>query len=306
MDNAVFVCPLYDMKNHFELALNLYKSKLEHGIDSDLIFIFSNEEQKNRFELLVSENCDGEKLKYAILPAEMDQYTAKAVTKKIYGLEKYMNDYDYIILVDCEACFIKNFDAGELAKKIWDSRSMLAANLSPDGFFIMRNCYKAMGLYYNKKLRKALGTYKYNFWFNELQVYKCEYLHGFFTWLEKFDKAKIFNTWDCFEYYVFFAYLCLEHDFGIRKYPYLCMGGINEYLDIFNIKKQRKILKKMNVHWTSSMEAVSDDTVMLFHLDRSKQTGGYGYNHIWRNMMRFIIKRYLCLIKELPQNIRNQ
>lgn len=48
-----FLCPLFDMKNHFDLALNLYKSKIEYNIDSDIIFIFSNQEQKDKFALRV-------------------------------------------------------------------------------------------------------------------------------------------------------------------------------------------------------------------------------------------------------------
>ncbi len=58
----------------------------------------------------------------------------------------------------------------------------------------MRKYYKTMEIYYNKKLRKSLGRYKYNFWFNELQVYKCLYLVDFFKWLKGFDNEKIYNT----------------------------------------------------------------------------------------------------------------
>ena len=32
---AAFICPLYDMKNHFDLALKLYQSKLEYKIKED-------------------------------------------------------------------------------------------------------------------------------------------------------------------------------------------------------------------------------------------------------------------------------
>ena len=72
-----------------------------------------------------------------------------------------MNNYDYIISTDCEVAFVKYFNVGQLAEEIWDSRGMLASNISPNGFFLMRICYKTMGLYYNKKLRKSLGIYKY-------------------------------------------------------------------------------------------------------------------------------------------------
>lgn len=301
VSNAAFVCPLYDMKNHFDLAIDLYKSKLEFKIDADLIFVFSNEEQKDKFALQVHNELGEDNILYNIMPDELLKYKAQAVTKKLYGLKKFMNRYDYIILTDCETKFIRHFDAEKLADEIWNSHNMLAANISPDGFFIMRNCYKQMGLYYNKKLRKALGRFKYNFWFNELQVYKCSYLPDFFNWLNNFDIEKIYNTWDCFEYYVFYAFLCLEHGMQIKKYHYICMGGINEYMDIFSIKKQKNIIKNMELHWTSSKEDISDQVVMRFHCDRSKENGGYGYSYAQSKIkiLKMIIKRYLILIKDM-------
>lgn len=291
------------MKNHFDLALNLCKSKIDHNIDADLIFIFSNEKQKDKFALRTEKELGIENLLYNIMPNELSVYKAKAVTKKLYALNKFMNNYDYIILIDCESEFVRHFEAGKLAQEIWDSHNMLASNISPDGFFIMRKCYKQMGLYYDKKLRKALGGFKYNFWFNELQVYKCSYLSNFFEWLSNFDIEKIYNTWDCFEYYVFYAYLCLRHSMQIKKYHYICMGGINEYMDGFSTKKQKSIIKNMNLHWTSSKEDISEQIVMRFHLDRSKEIGGYGYSGVENKMiiLKLIIKRYLILIKEIPE-----
>ena len=226
------------MKNHFDLALNLYRSKLEYKIDSDLIFIFSNREHKDKFAQRLKDELGVDNMIYSIMPSELSCYQAKAVTKKLYGLKEFMNQYDYIIITDCETEFVRNFDVFKLSKEIWDSHNMLASNISPDGFFIMRTCYRQMGLYYNPKLRKALSCFKYNFWFNELQVYKCSYLPGFFDWLGNFDIEGICNTWHCFEYYVFYAYLCLEYDTEIKKYHYICVGGINEYIDIFSTKKQ--------------------------------------------------------------------
>ena len=308
--NTAFICPLYDMKNHFDLAVGLYKSKIEHRIDADLIFIFSNVDQKDKFAKRLKAELDVQNMLYSIIPEELNVYSAKAVTKKLYALREYMNNYEYIILTDCEAAFVRDFDADGLAKEIWDSRSMLASNISSNGFFIMRKCYKAMGLYYNKRLRKALGLFKYNFWFNEMQVYKCSYLPNFFEWLDKFDIEKICNTWDCFEYYVFYAYLCLVHNIKIKKYHYLSLGGINEYMFTFSLKKQKRIIKKMNSHWTSSGEALSDNIVMRFHLDRTKQTGSYGYINkriprIWQYAKQ-IVKRYLIMIKEIPEMLQEQ
>lgn len=240
MKKVGFACPLYDMKNHFELAMNLYKSKIENEIDNDLYFIFSNFEQKEKFTEQLKSVLPKEKLKYLVVPDSYNNYNAKAVSKKFYALNMLKEQYEYIILTDCESLFIKHCDFGDLAEYIWDNRTMLNSNKSPDGFFIMRSCFKTMGLANNKKLLRDTEYYTYNFWFNELQVYKCEYLHGFFKWLEHHNEQDIYNNYSCFEYYVFYAYLLLEHNFHIKKYTYNSFGGINEYLFRFKLETQKK------------------------------------------------------------------
>ncbi|MBQ7544688.1 MAG: hypothetical protein IJT02_07065 [Synergistaceae bacterium] len=52
-----------------------------------------------------------------------------------------MNQYDYIILVDSEAKFIKRCDFAELSASIWNSNSMFASNISYNGFFVLRRCF---------------------------------------------------------------------------------------------------------------------------------------------------------------------
>lgn len=298
MIDVAYICPLYDMKNHFDLALNLLQSKINNEVIGDLIFIFSNKEHKNKFNEMMKKNYVQEELKCVILPQEFEKYKSKAVTKKLYGLQRFMYEYTYIILVDCESIFIKNFDSGKLCKMIWDSRSMLASNISPDGFNIMRSCYRTMGLYHNKKLRKELSNFKYNFWFNELQVYKSSYLPEFFQWLQKFNMNSILNNHNCFEYYLFFAHLCIVHNFHIKKYKYVSMGGINEYLDIFPVNMQKKIVDVMGLHWTSSQDAITENVVMLFHLDRGKYDKNYGYKNMWGKTLKYLLCRKIIIIKE--------
>ena len=297
-NSVAFICPLYDMKNHFDLAYDLYQSKIKYRLDIDLIFIFSNEEQKNKFKNMVEEDFAPEKLKYSILPDKLDKYSAKANVKKLYGLKTYMNDYEYIILTDCEAKFVRHFNAKDVAQEIWESKSVLSANKSAKGFFIMRECYKTMGLYFNKTLRKALENFKYNFWFNELQVYKCSLLPGFFSWLDGLNKEAIFNTWSCFEYYVFYAYLFLEFDIPIKKNKYISLGGINEYLYWYKTKKQEKILKEMHLHWTTSFDVKSENICMLFHLDREKD-----YYKMLESTNSNIIKQAILLRRKVKRNI---
>ena len=84
------------------------------------------------------------------------------------------------------------------------------------------------------------------------------------------------------------------------------MGGINEYIDIYSINKQKRIIRDMNLHWTSSKENISDQIVMRFHLDRDRKRGGYGYKEAESIVRTFklIVKRYLVYIMEIPEMIR--
>lgn len=301
MNRVAFACPLYDMKNHFELALNLYKSKMKYKINNDLYFVFSNIEQKNRFFNKLKELFPKDELKYLVIPETYNDYKAKAVSKKFYALDKLKEKYDYIILVDCESLFIKYCDFGALAEYIWNNRTMLNANKSIDGFFIMRSCFKTMGLYKNKKLIKDTKYYSFNFWFNELQVYKCEYLYDFFKWLDLHNRENVYNNYSCFEYYVFYAYLLLQHDYRIKRFNYSSFGGINEYLFRFKLESQKKILKDMDLHWSSTRDGAIDSTVMLFHLDREQNANDYNTDNM-KSRLKLKVKRYLYIIKDIIFN----
>ena len=95
------------MKNHFELAFNFYKSKIENEIENDFYFIFSNIEQKDKFEKMIKSEFPNNNFKYLITTDEINRYQAKAVTKKFFALKSLMYKYKYIILTDCESLFIK-------------------------------------------------------------------------------------------------------------------------------------------------------------------------------------------------------
>ncbi len=298
MSNVAFICPVYDMKNHFELAFNLYKSKIENEIKNDFYFIFSNIEQKDKFEKMIKSEFPNDDFEYLITTDEINKCEAKVGAKKFFALESLMYKYKYIIITDCEALFIRNCDFDSLAEEIWNNKTMLNSNKSPNGYFTMRKCFRAMGLYHNKKLREDTGNFKYNFWFNELQVYKCEYLPDFFKWLELHNKDKVYNTWACFEYYVFYAYLLLEKDIHLKKYNYKSLNGINEVLYSFPIKEQKEILKNMNFHWTSSKDAINENIVMLYHLDRANSSEE-GTLLTGKVKFKLFCERVKCIIKDL-------
>lgn len=294
MSNKVaFICPLYDMQNHFDLAYNLLKSKIDLNIEADLWFIFTDNEQKDKFSKLIK-NLNQE-LKYLILPVTLDIYKSKVTIKKMFALKQLMKEYDFLAAIDSESLFIKSVDFAIIFNEIWENQSNLNSNISIDGIHILRNCYKAIGLYEDKILRKEFGNYKYNFWFNEIPIYKCDTLPDFFQWISNFSIEKWGNEWCCFEYYLYVAFLLKEKKFHLRKYKYYSPGGIMEYIGHFSRKKQLKIMEKFQTHWTSNTNVLNDSIYMLFHLDRNKHSG-YSNNLFSFKGKILSLYRYLVVV----------
>ena len=299
---VAFICPLYDMRNHFDLAFNLYKSKIDLGISEDLYFVFSNVEQKDKFRKRIYDAFKDEIL-YLILPEDQLHYKSVVVVKKLYALRELRNQYDYLSLVDSESLFYKNGDFPALFNEIWESGSCLNCNVSPQGFLILRYCFRALDkkVYYNKKLRKEFGNYKYNFWFNEIQVYKCDTLDGFFEWLDQFDPNGYLNEWNCFEYYLYAAYLILECDFHLKRFDNLVSnGGIMEHMVDFTEEEQYEILNVLGTHWSSNRKITNKNTYLLFHLDREEDggiyMGGKQPKHFPKSMM------WKCFVKDFLED----
>ena len=276
---VAFICPLYDMKNHFDLAFNLYKSKIDLGISEDIYFVFSDEDQKEKFRKRIKESFN-EEISFLILPSEELHYKSKVVVKKFYALRSLMDQYAYLSIVDSESIFIKKEDFYNLFKEIWEEGTCLNSNISPDGFFILRQCFRTLSieLYNNKILRREFENYKYNFWFNEIPVYKCDTLPGFFKWLDTFDPNGYKNEWYCFEYYLYAAYMILFEGKHVNKYPdIISNGGVMEYLFEKPIEEQKHILDEIGTHWSSNIKVTNDRTCMIFHLDRQDGDGNYSY-----------------------------
>jgi hypothetical protein len=300
MKKVAFICPIYDMKNHFDLAVNLYRSKVELGIDEDFYFVFSDNAQKEKLSHRIKEELNAE-FYSIVIPEELLPYKSKVVTKKFYALQTLMNKYDYLSVIDSESIFIKNGDFYKVFETIWEQGNCLKSNISYDGFNILRTCFQTMNIYFEPKLLKEFRFYKYNFWFNDIPVYKCELLPEFFRWLDQFDKNGYLNEWLCFEYYIFAAFLILEKGFHLQRYDNLkSCGGIMEYLPLFPIDEQKKILNQLGTHWSSNPMVTNEDTYLLFHLDRLKENN-YGLEKA--EEQKRVRARRITIIKDIVKLI---
>lgn len=304
-NEVAFICPLYDIKNHFSLAYNLFKSKLDYEINADLFFIFSDEIQKEKFSNIIYKSFKQYPDSLVLNPSLL-YLKSKVVVKKFFGLRTLMNSYQYIAIVDSESLFIKKGDYYKLFETIWKTQTTLVCNKSLDGFFILRTCFKTMGIYDNPILIKEFGHYKYTFWFNEIQVYKCANLPDFFEWLDKFDINGWGNEHHCFEYYIYAAFLIIEKGYHLKKTKYSSMGGIIEYLYNFPAEKQKNIIKDLGTHWSSNPNVTTENTYLLFHLDRTKEAKVYGYNISFLYKIKMYLMMYTNILIDNINYFRNK
>lgn len=294
---VAFICPLYDFRNHFDLGLNLYSSKMLLGVKENIYFVFSNKSQCEKFDNKIYE-CFRVHINALIIPEDLLNYKSPVTVKKFYALNELADKYSYLAVIDSESKFVRKGDFAFVFNEIWNNGTMLNANISPDGFFILRRCFKTLGINKNKILCKELKHFKYNIWFNEIPIYKTETLKGFFDWLKQFDKDKYLNDFFCFDYYIYMAYLILELGFHVKRHNYIGFGGVIENIYMYFPQKQKRIMGDFQTHWSSHADTINENTYILFHLDRYKKnifsirSKGYGYNHTLQ-----VVKEYISWIE---------
>ena len=289
------------MRNHFDYATELYLSKLSCRIKEDLIFVFSNREQQEKLIIRIKEET-GETPKNIVIPEDLLQYKSQINVKKLYALKQLKDEYAYLFVIDCEALFLKNADFYEVAEDIWNNRTMLNATKSSDAWkLVLRPCYTALNLQRNLTLLKETRGWLYNIWFNEIPLYRTDNLDDFFSWLESFDKSKYLNSWACFDYHLYVAFLLIKMKLHLKRYPmYKAKQGyveaLNKISDVtFELKNYS--LEMLHTHWTSDIEIVTNDTYMLCQRDRSMSNNSesnYG-GGIRMNIKRLVRVVYDCL-----------
>lgn len=286
------ICPIYDMRGHFSLGRDLLRSRMLFAEDVDLYFVFSLDVHCKKFEGMLAEE---EKQAYfsIIMPEEELKYKSQPTVKKLYAIRALKDKYEYLIPVDSESRFIKKGNYRNLCREIWEKKTFLNANYSPHACTIQRRCFMTMGMYDNINLVRETRYFNYNIWFNEIPVYKCDLLDEFFTFLDSYNSTSWKNEWDCYDYYIFMAFLIMKKGYKLKRFNYEAIGGAVEYLPQFSEKMQREILERMGSHWSSS-KIRSKNTFMLFHLDRDEDNYNYGLDHYKDNLKNS--RRYLTKI----------
>ena len=190
--------------------------------------------------------------------------------KKFYALIELKDKYDYIVILDSECVIIKEVDVFALCEKFYTDKILYGNETLPNStFFNVNNIYNISRRYFlaHKDFDK-LDSNLY-LWFNQLCIYKCEYLNEFFqvTQIPKYLYMQTF--WD-FDYYIFMYYLILYKGFAVHNMEVVAPAGALEceYFHPKNNSKKYSTLEVMVCHQALYEYLNREYIFVIHHLDR--------------------------------------
>lgn len=266
------IVPIYDQGNDFNYGVRLYKSGLSYGVDvSRIYFVFSNEEQKDKFTELVN-SAAGSIPQGIVLDKSWLAYGNQISVKKWYGCLALYKQYDVMAAIDCECEFYGYFNIDEVLTDVWEKETFLACNKSFFSKRVLRKSLDVIGLREKQLLYELTDNCSFYWWFNDIPVYLSDTFEEFWNWLLGKDSISIFNDWSSFDYLVYVYWLTTEKNFKLRQYNYFAVRGVIADLYYCNMDKARAIEKEMGTHWTSrEIEYNSHDIALRFHADRANE-----------------------------------
>ena len=208
MKNKVAFCiPTYPP--HFKYVKCFYNSYLHYNFDqqSDIWLIFTNKQEKQLF---------GKTDNYIIFEDSGFDLNYKGIInkKKLYGIYRLKDMYDYIIVLDSESSLIKEVDLLEICESYF-KRKVLYGNQTYQYFKdIHNNIINHSKKYFPEDLfNKKVSTELY-LWFNQPCIYKSSTIDHFFKVI---NYKNIINNLDFFDfdYYIYMFYLIIYNDFRI-------------------------------------------------------------------------------------------
>lgn len=270
---SIFIVPTHPP--HFHFANELIESFESHNLNSDLMFVFSNEEEKDLFS--------NKKYKSVVLDKKYSHIDFKKGIihlKKFYGLtESIKMNYDYASVIDSECRFIKSIDTHKCMKNFCEEKTVCATPVNNP--FITRltvSPFKFFNEEEKQKLIEITNSGISYFWFNNIPIYDLEITKKFFEFLSLDRYISISTDFD-FDYVTYMYYALLYHNYNIKMLPEnLCISGndgssIIEFIGFHNrfvdINTEQEIVNFIKPYWMCKGTKVSHDNVFLqFHRDR--------------------------------------
>lgn len=288
MNKIAILIPVYDKGKDFKLLSRFLKSMNKNTYKVDVWIVFSDEQQENKF------NSNYGRFKYngIVLASELRSFNNQITIKKFYGMKRIKNDYEKIVILDCETVFIKESNLDEIIDDII-SRKCLYANSSPYSFLVKKTA-EILNLEDNDILLEKTKNFQLYWWFNEIPVYLTKDLDLFFDWFESKNIEIIYNDKDYFDYIIYSLWLIVYKKWEVININMKADAGILESIYSFGIKKTNifeqieirdSIHELLDTHWTTIpiFSKKKRKVIMSFHVDRIK------YKYIIYNLMLYYV-----------------
>jgi hypothetical protein len=183
-NKCAFCIPIHP--KHFNYGYKIL-DELKNSNDVDLYFIFTNEDDKNKFIELNNSNH----YMYLILSDFIDttiveKYNCFPSFKKLYALFELHNKYKYISCIDSEISFIYKSNFYEMMKNISKNKIICGGDIRNDDSSISRyktiitdSLTKIVPSEDIKKLKNISKNYNIYTWWSNLPVYETSQVKHF-------------------------------------------------------------------------------------------------------------------------------
>lgn len=203
---VAFICPTHPP--HFDFVKSMISSFLENDLDkqADLWFIFSNKNDADNF---------GNYEYKLILPDEYFITDNNGIIniKKLWGIKNLAANYEYIISIDSESCFIKKVDVYQLCQEFFQRKILLGNKVLSEGKELTDKIKERCKVFFPGDCQHFLDSDLY-LWFNQPCIYKTANLNKFFEVTKCYDNLKSID-WFQFDYYIYMNFLIIYEGFSI-------------------------------------------------------------------------------------------
>ncbi len=278
---SAIIIPLH--LKHLNYFFRFFKSKLVNEIKNKIYLVLTyNTDLKQLLEytekfpeleyVVMEEIVPKNIIKMSIENKSIVSY------KKFVALNHLKEKHEYFYVFDSEVEFIKKCDMDQIAIDYYKDLKIYSNKLYQDHpkiTKIIREPYKFFNI--NEK-KKIIENIKHSyFWFNDIPLYKSEYLNGFFEKIDFIHRLKFIRkmNWFVFEYILYIYYLItidkvkiinIDSEYNIKMNN--CFG--EQKLNDNNREQLKKIFEITKPMWSlkSIPNNYSDNIFIHFHLDR--------------------------------------
>lgn len=255
MRKSCTLIPIHRPK--FNYALTCLSSFVKYS-KNDIYFIFSNQMEFNEFN-----NLTNIKFGYIILPENLINYRNQITTKKFYGLEYLVKNYEYVGVFDCEVEFIRDFDSDLIYEDIFMLKT-LKSNTSDNGGNLIRKCAEFMKLSDNEQLINETQNYTQYWWFNEIPVYETSSFIKFLVWLRtNVNYNTILNEWACFDFLLYSIWLICFNNFTIKNF----INNKKFWWGAIESNKDDVVSNEFNSYWDRNFNTTNVKNKLIIHVD---------------------------------------